>query len=538
MLIQNPFSNNQIQNPMVMAPQMMNPPHLMGHQMLNPQMLNSQMMNPQIMNPQMMNQMIQPQNFAEHQNQAINNLNSQNPNHQISNRAPNEHGNFISFMMPNYGRMLSYPFPFQMTVPISISNPNLNSLAKHPNQELVVETIIDGQRKSQINSNHSDELKKLFPFLKEDQSIVINCSIEFPNSKIGEIQPSIIQDYQFLNQPHLASQFPPNIQSTINIDPRLIQNGNHGNFNGKTNLNQKNPINEEPLNFINKNLQETLNKNLIKKKKIDEKREEIQSSNNQLKINSNGPRLKIEEEIGNNTFFQTPIATKADIKQITLPSQEEKRNLFSFAESGADKNKDTQSIKEITQTIKPKPKIELPVVQKKKIQWNKKYHFTTGPKIMQSKRRQKIKKRRVFYPINKMNKIVFKVESNNANLGLPKHLVDILIPIYSFSETKDDEIDSNNMKNLSKVKFTTAQSLKNRGLDDSDTSKILKMNTKRINFYWTKKSLNVPTSFKRIYCSSYEKNEKIYIEITDYSNKKISTDLLDDVFNELEDSDD
>ena len=123
---------------------------------------------------------------------------------------------------------------------------------------------------------------------------------------------------------------------------------------------------------------------------------------------------------------------------------------------------------------------------------------------------------------------IFKTTLNEMNV-LPSDLKNVLVPIYAFSETKEEEEFDYQFRNKqnNKVNFNISSNAITIP-EICEPKKCIKTSIKKIQTFWSKKSLNFPVCFQRNYCFANEKNSKngIYVEFTDYSGKIINNGSL------------
>ena len=453
---------------------------------------------------------------------------------------PNEYPNWNYYLQPPPSNLNYYP-PFP---------PQQNQHQQKPNQQFSYPNYQNAPRNQMQMPHISNEFENPNPMNNIHFSNFNQHSqnINFPNpiyAQTNNMQPQktniepnnkVVNQYQGLNSQGLnqnkKTQQKPQEQSSLEgqIVNQTLQERSELQLNKQNELNNNRsdvPILYPGLkstNQFNKTYEEN---NRTNPKIQNEPKEDSKISYPKYSEQVLYQQMKTEKELQKTSLLQELSLKKFDEdnknKDTKLQAQSVKNQVI-VSEANKPFQISSAVVPKLENREKEDPKIQEQIIQKRpnKIIKRSKLVKTTGKVAKNSKKRLEIKQRR---PINKrtfLNKIVFKAD-NKCIKALPKSLEDVLIPIYTFNETKDEETDYYFPREQNYVNFITSNNTRSARIEDSDNAKIIKMNTRRVLMYWKKKSTNVPTCFKRTYFKESKMNKKdgIFIEIIDYSGKII-----------------
>lgn len=417
-----------------------------------------------------------------------------------------EPNNYPQVMMgfPNGG----YPNQSSASIPNPQDPNNQHSFKRF------YDTAAEAQRNGNANTQTNNELRSFFPFLKSSDSIVINISLDFPPNNQFPSQVPIFMDppqFEYFGQqmPFYPGSMPPMYHYQDNL--RTITGDNPEVFNMFANVPKNNleiplpPQSNDPKHFI------------------------PETSINGAKVDSleNINRGKIVEpvicqlQINRIEVLPVPINLQPPVIHANNPVRQQ---IHTFGKKEIQFNsKQTASLIDLKRVYAQKI---VPI--KKKTHFRKRFIVQTGKKAMLTlKRVQKRKQNELAHRVPPIMKIVFKTEPI-AQSSIPKNLENVLIPIFSFNTTVDEEEKTPFMENKKMMpQFITVSQNTYKENTESDLNKILKVNARRLQLYWNKKSLNLPVSWKRKYPKRTKgKGGLCHNEITDYSGKVIQNGLF------------
>ena len=418
------------------------------------------------------------------------------------------------FELNNYQRMMmrlpngGYPNQSSASIPNPQDPNNPHSF------ERFYETATEAQRNGNANTQTNNELRSFFPFLKSSDSIVINISLDFPPTNPFPAQVPLFMDpqqFEFFGQqmPFYSGSMPPmdhyqDSQGNITGDsPELI------------NLFANVPKNnlEIPVPPQSNDL-----KHFIPETSINQPKFASLENINQGKIVE---PVIFQLQINRNEVLPVPINLQPPVIQ--------KNNALMQRIHTSDKNEIQFNSKQTASLIDLQRVYAQKIVQlKKKTHFRKPFIVQTGKKAMLTlKRVQKRKQNELAHRVPPLMKFFFKTEPN-AQSSIPKNLENVLIPIFSFNTTVDEEEKTPFMENKKMMpRFITVSQNTYKENTESDLNKILKVNARRLQLYWNKKSLNLPVSWKRKYPKRTKgKGGLCHYEITDYSGKVIQNGLF------------
>ena len=354
---------------------------------------------------------------------------------------------------------------------------------------------------SNTNTSSNSSLKKMFPFLTSDNSIVINISLDFSQTLRNTINRALEADLR--SNPVHQTQVNFNVAEGTGLQPPLILPTLQQFDSSRVNLTKSTDVRNNDLQTFNR--LPSYDKDLTKELTVDN-----------LKYTSSGDNA----------------ASQSITKLIqSVPRNNSDTQLKSFPKDILAKNSNFNTVRE------SRPEFAAKSDMSKKMHWKQKR------KIEQSKSRASagIQKKfiqqsgTVFSNNQKriMNKF-YRVEKNKLPQSkgpagakvtprslIPDNLLDVLEAISQFSTTNNSEHDQNSYElNAVNAKGVFQQTLY---MTDNITSRgLLDISTHRIQMYWDRRNLNFPITWKRVYRRKHNcTKNKHYNEMIDYSDKII-----------------
>lgn len=442
------------------------------------------------------------------------------------------HPSFENGIRPNNSQLNhpgSAPVPKAMDVYQNKLKPENIPNGIHPgNIEARTDSASEQQRKPILHPN----MRQPFPYPMSNNPIVINVSVdqnqEDPQGSNFQQMMVDPRNYSFMggHPPYMYPFFQQNMPMYDN-NPSFPQYSNPNNFNY-----QPRPYQElNPEQMARKNEQKI---NFQKLPQPMFKEDQISSEKNNVLINQ-------EQNPSPDLILKViPLQNKVEVqeKKIINPTNEPKfdskplQSIIKTTQNSCVQAAITEANFEPKQEINQQPEVKIteenftspqikvivdPIQKSKFVQ-------ITGKRALVSLKRLSIRDKYKKTPQEIQQKSTFATNMVPINL-IPKNLEKILIPIYSFNENNCDENENLVNREKRNPQFTTVSRL----VEENKTIeflRILRLNTKKIQLYWNKKSLNFPISWKRKYIKKPKgRFDKHHNEIIDLSNKIIQSSL-------------